>query len=167
MKEIMLTLGKVALVDDADFEALSRFKWSADQFGEIFYARTKMSISGKSRWVRMHRFLLNPPSWAVVDHRDRNGLNNQRSNLRACTVKENNANRSARGVSKYKGVCRTQIRRLNKSGELKVYDYWQASIQVDNKSKVLGRFKQEDDAAKAYNEAALEKYGEFANLNEI
>lgn len=167
MKEIQLTQGKVALIDDNDFELVGKHTWAAEKSNETFYAISKIRIGGKSVNVRLHRFLMSAEPNMLVDHRDRNGLNNQRENLRVCTSQQNNANRTARGVSTYKGVCYTEIKRVNQSGIVKVYPYWQASIQIDGKSKILGRFKNEQQAALAYNKAAVAKYGEFANLNVI
>lgn len=166
MKEIFLTQGKVALIDDADFSVVGRYKWSAEKSKSTFYAVAKVKVSGGTRKMRMHRFLLMPEAGMLVDHRDRNGLNNQRHNLRICNSRQNNADRGASGASSYKGVCATTIRRKNKSGEIKEYAYWQASIQVDGKSKIVGRFRTEKEAAAAYNVAATRIYGEFANLND-
>lgn len=165
MKEIQLTKGKVALVDDEDYEHLNKFKWHALDSKHTFYADRRITINGKRVHISMHRFLLDAGTGDMVDHKDRNGLNNQRHNLRFCTCSQNNVNRSASGISKYRGVSLKTKKAISKSGELKFYTYWSAAIQVNGKVKHLGYFKKEDVAAIAYNNAAIKQYGEFANLN--
>lgn len=165
MKEIKLSQGKTALVDDADYGALSSFKWFAIMIGKTcktWYAvRNKPPKDGLGI-IYMHREILNPDGKTLVDHIDRNGLNNQRNNLRIATRSENNANRVARqnGSSKYLGVFLFESKHKNKT-----YKYWRASIQKDGKKEDLGCFNTEIDAALAYNNAAKMLHGDFANLN--
>lgn len=160
MKEIPLTRGKVALVDDADFEGLSRFKWYAHKGTRTWYAhRNRQLNAGKQTTVLMHRQILGAVPGKEVDHRDGNGLNNQRCNLRLCEHAENGHNRCrkmAGGSSRYKGV--SWNKRLGK---------WRADISVNWCQKYLGLFSDEGDAARAYNAAAVQFYGEFAALNVI
>jgi len=95
----------------------------------------------------------------MVDHIDRDGLNNQKSNLRVCTNSQNSCNKIAhsdRRASKYKGIGHTKRNRTKK---------WSAKICVNGKQKGLGSFLTEREAAEAYNVAALKYHGEFANLN--
>mgnify|MGYP001588262020 CR=1 FL=1 len=94
MKEIQLTQEQVALVDDEDFEKVSKHKWHAYKDGKTFYAGTTI----KNKRVKMHRFILEAPAGVDVDHKDRNGLNNTRQNIRICSRTENQANQLSRGV---------------------------------------------------------------------
>lgn len=155
MKTIPLTQGQVALVDDEDYEALSKFKWYANiqrkGRGEQRYAvRNAHKPEGRGQ-VYMHRQIL--PGVTQIDHRYGNGLNNQRENLRPSTPSQNIANQKKtyrNRTSKYKGVhLHTQLKK------------W--SVQVNHKH--VGLFVDEEDAARAYDRAALKVYGEFARLN--
>lgn len=156
MREIPLTKGKVTVVDDADYEHLSRFKWSAVFSGKHWYAHRQVVVDGRVIDIKMHRFLLNPPADMVVDHIDRDGLNNQRSNLRMCTQANNLANSKHHrdGSSKFKGV--TWDRHRSK---------WSADIMVEGKRFRLGRFKTEEQAAIAYDTAARKLQGKYARPN--
>src|SRR3989304_2105986 len=92
MKEIQLSQGKVALVDDEDFEMLNRYKWSAMRGANTYYAYTHIILeSGKRTSIAMHRVIMQTPVGYETDHRDRNGLNNQRFNLRICTHSKDEA----------------------------------------------------------------------------
>ena len=158
MKEIQLTQEKVALVDDDDFEWLNQWKWYAGKTRNTYYAIRNSPIdeNGKQIKIYMHREIMNTPKEVLTDHKDRDGLNNQKHNIRLCTYSQNGANRKSYGVSKYLGVC--WDKQSNK---------WIVRIETDNKSTYLGCFKIEKDAAMAYNEAAKKQHGEFANLNII
>jgi hypothetical protein len=158
MKEIHLTKGQVALVDDEDYDALARLKWHArwDKCAQTFYAARSVHGPGrKCTTVRMHRQLLGAAPGTMVDHRNHNGLDNRRANLRLCTRAENARNRIKRlGRSRFKGV----VWNVNA---------WQASITRDGKVFNLGRFAHEDEAAAAYDLAARELHGEFALANGV
>lgn len=156
MKEIPLSLGLVAFVDDEDFEWLNQWKWYAVKKHKIFYAERTTS---DRKHLKMHRLILGLSDQSVLcDHIDGNGLNNCRANLRACSHTENMRNtRPHPGFSKYKGVQP----RYNKS--LK----WAAYIRINNKEKCLGRFDSEEEAARHYNLAAKETFGDFARLNDV
>lgn len=151
MKKIPLTQGKFALVDDEDFEELSKHKWyAAKQRTDNFYAvRYK-----KRRMIYMHRTLLCVQWEKHVDHKDGDGLNNMRSNIRICTQQENNRNKriSLTSVSGLKGVS------LHKTT-----GKWVARIMVNMKSIHLGYFLNKNDAHEAYCVAAKKYHGEFAN----
>jgi len=151
-KLIPLTQDKFAIVDGEDYERLSKYKWHVINAPRTSYAGRHV----KGRVVRMHRQILNGPAHLFVDHRDNNGLNNRRSNLRPCTNTENTHNR--RGVrntsSKYKGVYWS-----------KWHNKFKACITADGKRYYLGYFKSEIAAAKAYDKKAIELFGEFAFLN--
>lgn len=147
MKRIALTQGKVALVDDGDFEYLSKKKWSANLQNGIWYA-----ISGGKR---MHRLILKAqPGW-VVDHKNRDGLDNRRANLRVCTHAENMRNAKTRkdNASGFTGV--SWYKRTSK---------WSARINVNNKTIYLGYFSDLALAIKAYKQASRKYHGDFSKV---
>lgn len=152
MKEIRLTKGQVALVDDEDYDWLTQWKWHAHQrHDKKFVAQAK--INGQC--VNMHRVILNTPEGMQTDHIDLNTLNNQRSNLRTCSNTQNSMNRGKRtgGKSQYKGVS------------ARPHGRWDAYIHMNGKRVRLGTFLNETDAAKAYDDAAKEHHGEYARTN--
>ena len=153
MKEIQLTQGKVALVNDEDFEKLNQFKWHLAKYRKSSYAIRNITVNGKQKKIPMHCAVMNGKG---IDHIDHNGLNNQRSNLRFCTKSENamNNQKQKNCTSIYKGVY--FFKRDKK---------WMAHIELNGKQTYLGTFSSEVDAALAYNEKAIELFGEFANLN--
>ena len=151
-KMIELTWGKYAIVDAEDCDLLSSYKWCAVKKDQTWYAYT-LTIEGKR--LPMHRLIMDEPKGLFVDHRDHNGLNNRKSNLRLCTQSQNNMNiRPIGKTSRYKGVC--WHKRRNK---------FIARIQIDGKRIHIGCFDDEIDAAKAYDKKAKELFGEFAYLN--
>ena len=156
MKKIPLSNNRgFTLVDDKDFEMLSKHKWHILQQKHTSYAITHIKRNGKQTTLRMHRLVMGEPQGMQVDHIDGDGLNNQRFNLRACTNKQNSMNqRSTYGSSRYKGVS------WNKANSK-----WQAHIQKDGKLRRLGYYGSETEAAKAYDEGARKHFGEFAYLN--
>lgn len=158
MREIPLSKGWTAWVDEEDYENLARYTWCALEIrgGKKFYAVRNSSLrSGPRKTLLMHREILQASSPLQVDHVDGNGLNNQRSNLRLATSAENAHNQASRGgTSSFKGVTRHK-----KAGS------WQAQIKVSGKHQYLGLFKSEIDAARAYDRAAIELHGKFARLN--
>ena len=159
MKKIPLTQGKYALVDDADFELLSQYKWCLHEERNVLYAltNTPRDRHGKQKTIRMHRLILGltHKDGVMADHISRNGLDNRRGNLRTCTNSQNGMNRhTTTGSSKYKGVS------WHKRDKV-----WTASIRYHSKSTYLGYFDNEIDAAKAYDTKAIKLFDEFANLN--
>lgn len=164
VREIPLSRGKVALVDDEDFEALSRHRWYAHRIPRkngppSFYAARSITrtINGKpkNKQVLMHRVLM--PGVVQVDHRDGDGLNNVRSNLRPATNSQNAANRRRKlttASSRFRGVSWDKKR-----------NRWEAHIKVNQRKRHLGLFDREEDAARAYDAAASESFREFAVLN--
>jgi hypothetical protein len=164
MKTISLSRGMSALVDDEDYDALNAFKWFACPRHGLWYAvrngkRVKTDGRIKRGKIWMHRVVTNAPegsSGQMVDHKDGDGLNNQRENLRLGTSGQNQQNRHrlTTNTSGYRGV--TWHRRLGK---------WQAQIKLDNKNMYLGVFEHAEDAARAYDKKAEEVFGEFAVPN--
>jgi len=149
-----LTQGKSAVVDDADFEWLSQWKWQAQKVRRTWYAVRTFWKDGKCQTVLMHKEILH--SRGQVDHRDRDGLNNRRGNLRGATHSQQQANSRKREgcTSPFKGVTWDAAR-----------GKWRAQIKVFGKGRIIGRFATEEEAAMAYDSAALEQFGEFANPN--
>ncbi len=153
MKEIQLTQGFVALVDDEDYDYLMQWKWYAKKQKYSYYANRYEN----GKLIHMHRVILkidNPNLYG--DHKDHNGLNNQRKNLRIATKLQNNKNKTSHknAASRFLGVSSHNER-------------WRARITINYKNKSLGVFKSESEAAMAYNNAARVIHGEFANLNNI
>lgn len=151
MKEIRLTQGKFALVDDEDFERTNQFKWFARRHRNTFYAVRSM-CSGESKYL--HRFLL--PEIRSVDHIDGDGLNNQRHNLRLATNAQNLANQRKQSgrSSVFKGVSWHTDTKI-----------WEAYIKHQKKKIHLGCYESEVDAAHVYDYAAKTYFGGFARLN--
>lgn len=156
MKEIPLTHGLVALVDDEDFEWLSQWRWAARKGRNTFYAMRQVGKYPFDKNVHMHREIMQTPNGMVTDHIDKNGCNNQRSNLRVCTDTQNKANRGKQcnNTSGFKGVTWN-----------KYEGRWVSKIEVSGKTLSLGYFSDPEIAARAYDEAAKKYHGEFANLN--
>jgi hypothetical protein len=159
MKQIQLTQGLVALVDDTDFEWLNQWKWHALKHRDTFYAARNSGGRLNRKYIFMHRLILGiVDSKIEVDHEDLNGLNNSRSNLRQATRSQNAANIPSRknSSSKYLGVYWDKSRQK-----------WAAAITKNYKKTFLGYFENEHEAATAYNKAATEIHAEFANLNKV
>lgn len=153
MKRIPLTQGKFAIVDDEDYEWLNQWKWTLNRCGKDGkYLYAGREANGKQ--IRMHRQILgltkNDPEMA--DHINHNGLDNRKCNVRICSNQQNQANSKRKNVgsSKYLGV-----RWHNNK--------WAASI--GKKRSHIGYYKNEIDAAKAYDKKAKELFGEYAHTN--
>jgi hypothetical protein len=140
--------GFYAYVDAADYEWLSQWQW---HLHSGYAARHE-----KRKWIFMHRQIVKPPKGKIVDHMDGNKTNNCRCNIRPCSHRENQRNRcKERGsASRFKGVF--YDRRRNK---------WYAKCRYEGEYYGLGYFDLETDAARAYDRAAVQWYGEFARLN--
>jgi hypothetical protein len=160
VKEIALNNGKVAIVDDADYEWLKQRTWHArkGRDSKTFYAGTNTSRKEPPRkLLLMHRVIVGAEPGQQVDHIDGNGLNNCRNNLRFCTNTENQYNKPmpVNNTSGYKGVS------MHKHSKK-----WRATIGHSGKHKHIGYFDSPEEAARAYDDAALRQFGEFARLNE-
>jgi len=158
MKTIPLSQGLVAIVDDDDFELLAVHRLYAHKPKSTWYAVRNGKVSeGRSRFF-MHRVITAASTGETVDNIDGDGLNNRRANLRLCTLQENalNLGRRIDNTSGYKGV---RLRLHLKSRP------WVATIQRDGKSYHLGCFLTAEEAARAYDEAAINLHGPFARLN--
>ena len=159
MKEIKLINGKFTQVDDEDFEYLNQWRWSCKNKGTELYAQARIG----TKVIAMHRVIMKCSigDGKIIDHKDMNGLNNQKSNLRFATKAQNNANKKCQsnkvGGVVYLGVYRHITKNIRKPDAV----FYTARIRT----KHLGSFKTQLDAAKAYNEAAKKYHGEFARLN--
>ena len=158
---VELTQGKVATIDAADVAVVAGFTWSsrAPKRGSAWYAQTPIrQDDGRRSMVEMQRVIMGcvPGDGLEVDHIDRDGLNNRRSNLRVGDHLQNLTNRGPwlKGTSSFKGV--------SASGKTKP---WAAQITVDGYHSFLGYFDVEEDAARAYDAAALGAWGDCAYLN--
>lgn len=155
MKRIPLTRGMEALVDDEDYaRAMSAGPWFACRGRDTFYAqRNTRRADGRHTSQALHKFLT---GWQRTDHINRDGLDNQRENLRETTNAENlrNRGRQKNNASGFKGVSWHKGR-----------GKWQAQIRANGQTRALGRYVDPVEAAHAYDEAALELHGEFAALN--
>jgi len=150
---IPLTQGKYALVDEGDADWIVYFgKWHAARHGRTWYARRR--DQGSKRLVSMHALIAGDHA----DHANRNGLDNRRVNLREATSSQNNANKgpASNNTSGYKGITWNRGARR-----------WKAQIGIDGQRRYLGMFDDPAEAARTYNRAALEIFGEFAWLNPI
>ena len=154
MKEIKLTQGKTAIVDDEDFKELSKFKWYCNHG---YAVRCIALETGRQKTAWMHTAIMGEQKGLEIDHINGNPLDNRKENLRHVTHAQNQCNSIARGgSSKYKGVCWKKER-----------GKWFVQIQKNGKRCHLGYYKTEQDAAIAYNEAALIHFGAYARLNVI
>ena len=147
MKEIQISDGFVAQVDDDDYDMVSKHKWRIQMNTNKPYAVAQ---------IYMHRLISNVEIDKVLDHADGNSLNNTKSNFRIATKSQNrqSSKKQKNTSSKYKGVY------WNKKSKK-----WQCTIAYGGKSFYLGSYENEDDAGRAYDVEAKINFGEFANLN--
>ena len=156
MKKIKLTQDKYVLVDDEDYAMLDKYDWHAKRTPKTFYAARQIrEKNGKQTTLRMHRFLINAPKESEVDHKDGNGLNNQKFNLRLATHSQNMMNKSkqVRNTSGFKGVSWD-----------KTHKKWQAYITLNRIQKNLGYFKSKQEAHQARSGATPVYHKEFAHI---
>lgn len=156
--EIPLSRGLFALIDEEDYMRISQYKWCALKRTEnLFYAVRTDYSGGRKERIYMHRFILNPPQDFIGEHKNGNGLDNRRENLRIATQLQNRQNQRPRRNKKtsiYKGVY---FRKKDRK--------WVAQIKCPDKAVYLGCFTSEIEAAKAYDRAAHDFFGEFALCN--
>jgi hypothetical protein len=148
---IPLNQDKVAWVDPRDYEWLSQGKWTAQKGGKTHYASRNQWANGKPKKIYMHRLIMSAPRGVIIDHRNRDGLCNARANLRSATKSTNGAN-GIRTSTRHKGVYPNGSK-------------WQARIKVNYQQLYLGTFTTEEEAARAYDAAAIKYFGEFATPN--
>ena len=152
-KEIMLTRGAVAIVDDADYDSIIQHKWYLQSAG---YAAHGIKKEGRWTVELMHRFILGEACAGFdVDHINMDRLDNRRCNLRVATRSQNMANTHAI-VGDYKGVSYDHRKRK-----------YEAKIYVKGQKLWLGYYKSAEEAAKAYNNAAINHFGEYARINKV
>lgn len=160
--QIQTPSGHIAFIDEIDADLLD-FKWHAMKSKETHYVGRSVR-SPKQTTITLHTVILERKlgrplvKGEMCDHKDLDGLNNRRSNLRLATVTQNMCNRGLGSNNKtgYKGVYWSKMAKK-----------WQAKIGFNRKQINLGSFENIHDAARAYNEAAIRLHGEFARLNEI
>ena len=157
-RKIPLGEGRFTIVDQKDFYLLNNFRWCAKGDGQCIYAvRFVIEADKRAKIVTMHREIMDTPPGILVDHRNNDGLDNRRDNLRLATSSQNNINcrrNKSKSSSRFVGVTFDKRKKQ-----------WRVRISVNRKRIFLGYFDSEIDAAKAYDEAAKKYYGEFARLN--
>jgi hypothetical protein len=159
MKQIKLSQGFVAIIDDRDYELVSSYKWHvyiSRAKVPVYYAQSSFRINGITKTISMHLLILGKKKGFIIDHADRNGLNNTRENIRFVTYSQNSLNTKAKinRANKYRGVF------FDKRDST-----YYSQIMVQGKRISLGRSKSEYECALMRDEAALKYHGELANLN--
>ena len=158
MKTIELNNNYTCNIDDEDYNEIKKYHWFTQHNGHATYAATHIT---QDKLMLMHRLILKLKEGEICDHKDHNGLNNQRNNIRQTTSQNNSANQTKTRtyknlptMSKYKGVS------WNRN-----YMKWFSQIGHNHKTLYLGIYTSEIEAAKAYDKKALELYGEHAYTN--
>jgi len=153
----------IILIDDEDYDKIKNITWHIgyERHSGGYYVLSKIWVKEEKKQyqIAMHRIIMDCPKGMIVDHINHNGLDNRKCNLRICTHSENGRNVKKHRIdtsSRYKGVC--------KKTKEKNYS---AQITIDKKRIHIGTFKTEDQAAIAYNIAALKHHGEYASLNNV
>jgi hypothetical protein len=152
VRRLVATDGTVFLVDRMDYHHLSLYTWGAVKKGNLTYARRFENTPGKIRQIWLHREIMRAPQAKHVDHISGDTLDNRKANLRFASQKQNTYNRAPRKGKTFKGVYQSGLR-------------WRARIVVDGKPIHLGMYATVEEAAHAYDRAAVEHQGEFSRLN--
>lgn len=149
-----LTRNKTAVIDFDDFEKVRGMKFYAQSCQNLWYAAKNKHVNGKRKLLYLHRIIMGAKPGQLIDHINGDGLDNRRENLRVVTHAQNvkNWRKHAPASSRYKGV------RFHANS-------WEVQINVNRKRIYIGRFQNEIDAAKAYDESARRYFGEFAAIN--
>jgi hypothetical protein len=152
---IKTSKGVNVLVDDEDFEKLSKHKWEIATRG---YVRTRKQVNGCRKHILIHRMIMSATEGELVDHINGNIHDNRKANLRITNPKGNSRNRKTPSINKvgYKGV-----------NKVDGYEKYKAYIQLNGKQVHLGYFDNPHDAARMYNFWAIDIFGEYARLNVI
>lgn len=140
MKLIPLNKGKFAQVDDSDYDDIMRYKWHVVQTrGGVWYAKRSVWNGGRQVCVRMHRQIMGVPYWngQEIDHKDRNGLNNQRHNLRFATRREQMLNTVRNTPDKLTGAILIKGR-------------WRSQITINNVAYYIGSFDTQEQGSMAH-----------------
>lgn len=154
MKKIALAEGISAIIDDEDFDRVMEHKWRCD-FKSKTHGSYACTIGIRKNSIYMHRFITRAPKGMVVDHKNGDGLDNRKGNLRVCTHQENSRSRQClqkNNTSGYQGVFKSQYG-------------WQARIRINGEDTYLGFSKNKVLMAKLYDEAAKKYHRDFATLN--
>lgn len=155
---VRLGNGGIAIIDKNDIALVEKYNWFSHKEGNNTYAYANILLkNGKRTCIKMHRILLGLKNIkSIADHKNKNGLDNRRENLRVCTKSQNaqNKRKLPNRSSKYKGVCFDKSRNV-----------WISYIRKDYKMINLGRFNSEEDAARSYDAKAKDLFGEYASIN--
>jgi hypothetical protein len=157
VKTLPLTKGFTTVVDDADYDRVACFKWTAliTTKGKVYAYRRGTRAEGQPV-IYLHRFIIDASNDVEIDHRDSDGLNNCRNNLRVCSHIQNtrNSRRRSDNTSGFKGVHYDTNRKR-----------WIAQVQINGRRSHIGAYRTREEAARAYDLAAVKYFGEFARLN--
>lgn len=153
MAIIRLNNDRECIIDDSDYEYISQYRWYYAKHG---YAARTVRSGGLKKNVYMHRFIMGAKRGEVIDHKNRNTLDNRRGNLRICTVRDNASNKRIQDNNTvgFKGIYRRK-----ENGK------WQAEIKINGKKRALGCYQFKEQAAMVYDIWAIFYYGEYALTN--
>lgn len=153
MKKIELTQGYFTKVDAEDFDRLNKYSWHV-----VIRPYTNYAVANiKGKVVQMHRLIVKCPLNKIVDHKNRNGLDNRKENLRICTRSQNRMNciKNRGNKTGYKGVHKSHMKSKP----------YRSQIRYHGKIYHLGCFRTAKAAARAYDVKSFELFGEFARGN--